>query len=310
MRRRTTAVAAAAMIALLAVAACSHEGGSPGGSAVAGGAPAAEGETRAGSAPGAPGAPAHLPAAPAHGVPMAQVMSTAQIRTAQIVVAVTGARNVAATADAAAAIAVRAGGEVYADDRTSGPHATANMSLRVPPNALLPTLSKLSKLGVEQHRRVSTTDVTQRVADVASRTASAQQEIARLRKLYARATKISDIITIESELASREANLEALEAQARALASRTALATIDLALVTAAVHRQPAPPAKPRASGFIGGLERGWHAFAALASWLALVLGAVLPFLLLALLLAGAGRLVWTRILRRARVAPTGPPSE
>lgn len=306
MRRRIPAITATAVIALLALGACSHDSGGAGSAAV-GNAPAVRGDA------GAVGAPAPVSAAGAHsaapGVPAAAVLSTAQIRTAQMVVAVQGARNVAAKADAAAAIALRTGGEVYADDRTSGPHATATMSLRVPPNALLPTLSSLSKLGFERHRRVSTKDVTQRVADVASRTASAQREIARLRKLYTQATKINDIITIESELASREANLEALEAQARALSSRTAMATIDLDLVTAAVAHKPAPPAKPRPSGFVGGLERGWHAFAAFGSWLALVLGAVLPFLLLALVVALAGRLVWTRVVRRGHVASNGPPS-
>lgn len=307
MRRRILASSATAVLALLALGACTHGSGGGSGSAAAGGAPAVGGDAGKANAPASVAAPSARGVA--SGVRDAAVLSTAQIRTAQIVVAVQGARNVAAKADAASAIALRAGGEVYADDRTSGPHATATMSLRVPPNALLPTLSNLSKLGSERHRQVSTKDVTQRVADVASRTASAQREIARLRKLYAQATKISDIITIESELASREANLEALEAQARALSSRTAMATINLDLITAAVTHKPAPPAKPQPGGFAGGLERGWHAFAAFASWLAVVLGATLPFLVLALVLALAGRLVWTRVVRRGSVASNGPPS-
>src|SRR6201999_993676 len=140
-------------------------------------------------------------------------------------------------------ITEQVGGEVDADDRTSGRHATATLQLRVPPASLESVLHELGKLGTEQSRTVSTTDVTQQVADVSSRVISAQQSIARLRTLYGHATKVSDVIEIEGELNTREADLESLEAQQRSLAGETQLATITLRLVTAAAAPPPPAPA-------------------------------------------------------------------
>jgi hypothetical protein len=125
---------------------------------------------------------------------------------------------------------------------------------------------------------VSTVDVTQRVADVTSRVASASAAIAQLRDLYRRATKVRDVIAVETQLASRESDLEALQAQQRALSNETALATINLHLVTAA-KAKPKPPPANRYTGFVGGLERGWHAFTTALTWLAVALGTLLPFL-------------------------------
>ncbi|HKC29116.1 MAG TPA: DUF4349 domain-containing protein [Jatrophihabitans sp.] len=232
--------------------------------------------------------------------------SGAQIRTAEMTVAVQG--GVGAQADRAILIAQQAGGEVNADERTSGPHATATLQLRVPPDALEPTLASLAKLGSEQSRRLSTTDVTQRVADVNSRVASAEEAIAGLRGLYRRTQKIADIISIETELSSRQSDLESLQAQQRALDRQTSMATITLTLVTARKHAV-APPLKPRhhtRGGFIGGVERGWHGFTAAAGWVAAALGTLLPFLLTLLALGVGARLLWPRLSRLSRRrAPT-----
>jgi hypothetical protein len=222
-----------------------------------------------------------------------------QIRTARMTVAVKGARNVAARADTAETITVAAGGEVDSDDRTSGPHATAALQLRVPPDALDETLTRLSHLGTEKTRQSSTTDVTQTVADVRSRVESAQQSIDRLRTLFHKATTVSAIIELEDELSSREADLESLQAQDRALARETSLATITLTLVTAVKHHVPPATHKKEQRGFLGGLQRGWDGFTAAAAWVAGAIGTVLPFLVLLVALALAGRLLWPRLPRR-----------
>jgi hypothetical protein len=246
----------------------------------------------AGAAGGAPGAAGEA------SLRLPLVGGVYQIRTAQLTVAVKGAQNVAARANAAETIAVAAGGEVDSDDRTSGPHATAALQLRVPPHALETTLTKLSRLGAEKTRQSSATDVKQKVADVRSRVASAQQSIDRLRTLFHRATKVSDIIALESELSSREADLESLEAQDRALARETSLATINLSLVTATRHHVP-PVKHENRGGFLGGLQRGWDGFTAAAAWVAGAVGILLPFLVLLLVVALAARLVWPRLQHR-----------
>jgi hypothetical protein len=319
--RRRAHVAAAGVLTLLAVSACSHDSGSKSGSAHGGqvAVPAQAGSRVYGSTAGlgASGAgtaalrPQQLSAADrvqANSALAIKLANTgARIRVAYLKVAIKGAANVAAKADEADVLAADVGGEVESDDRTSGRQASAMLQLRVPPEVLQSTLHKLSRLGHELARQLSTTDVTQQVADVNSRIVSARDSIQRLRLLYANAQKVRDVIQIENELSSREANLESLQARQRALARQTSLATINLTLVTAAkkaaaVHK----PAKKR-GGFVGGITRGWNGFVAAAVWVASAIGTVLPFAALALLLAVAlRRWGWPR----HRPAPVSTGSE
>jgi hypothetical protein len=234
-----------------------------------------------------------------------------KIQVARMTVAVKGAANVASKANEAETIAEQVGGEVDRDDRTSGPHATASLLLRVPPDALTDTLNQLSNLGKEKYRALSTTDVTQRVADVRSRVRSAEDSIARLRVLFHHAQKIGAIIEIESELNSREANLESLQAQQRALARETSMASITLSLVTA-VKPPPAPPKpapKHHDNAFVGGLKNGWDGFTAAAAWVAEAVGTLLPFIVLLLALGIGLRWAWPRLRHGHSTGPAPAPT-
>ena len=248
--RRTMSAIAALLILAAVVAGCTHSTG--GGAGAEGGG----GGTNGGAVAGASGAPSsaaglapvtHAPAGSTRGIDVATVANLGErqeIRTATITVAVKGAHHgadhIAQQADAATAIADRVGGEVTADDRVNGRHATATLVLRVPPNQVEATLRALSRLGTEKSRQLSTVDVTSRVADVASRVTSARAAIARLRTLYRQATKVRDLIAVESELSSREADLESLEGRQRALGNHVARATITLRLMPAAKPKRGA----------------------------------------------------------------------
>jgi hypothetical protein len=316
MRRRF--YVAAGILAVFAVGACSHSSG--GGSASANGGAGDAVRVPAAPAGGIAGAPAShgtvFDGSQSSSVSKASVKlpidGSYKIRTAQMTVAVKGAKNVATKANEAESIVEQVGGEVDADDRTSGPDASASLRLLVPPEELTDTLKQLStKLGHERSRELSTTDVTQKVADVNSRVASARESIARLRVLFANAKKVADVIAIESELNTREAELESLEAQQRALERETSMATINLSLVTAPKH--PTPPPKKHEEhlgGFLGGLERGWDGFTAAASWVATAVGTLLPFLVLLLLLGIGARMLRPRLPRRHPTTPAPTPSE
>lgn len=290
------------------VAGCTgSSAGSSGTAAVHG---AAAGKVAAQPAVGGSGGYGTDATAPAAGPPQAKdaaaVTSTAQIRTAEMTVAVRGSSRVAAQANAADAIAARTGGEVTADERTAGAHASATVSLRVPPTALQPTLTALARLGTERSRHLSTTDVTEEVADVNSRVASARSAIDRLRVLYGKAVKVADVISIEDELSGRESDLESLEARQRALAAQTSMATITLTLVTAAPAVAHAHHAR---GGFVGGVEKGWGGFTSAAAGVATALGAALPFLAVLLVVAFALRLAWSRLPRLPRPARRPSPA-
>lgn len=312
---RTVVVAGGAALVLMALAGCS--GSSGGGSSAAHLAPAAAAPAASRAAVGgsAAGGAAGAAAGSTRGTTAgdAKVDSpvlddgSAKIRTAEITVAVAGYQHVAQRADDADNIAARAGGEIDSDDRTSGRYASASLLLRVPPDQLQPVLTALGRLGAEQSRSSSATDVTERVADVTSRLSSARESIARLRQLYGTATKVADVIAVESELSSREADLESLEAQQRSLAKQTAMATVSLHLETAATHAVARK--QPDRGGFVTGLKHGWNGFVGTAVWVAAAVGTVLPFLVLLLVLAGAARLLGLRLPTRIRRGGTPSPS-
>jgi hypothetical protein len=141
---------------------------------------------------------------------------------------------------------------------------------------------------------------------VASRLRTQQASVDRIRALLAQATTVGEIVSIESELTQREADLESLEAQQASLSDLTTLSTITVTLLG-----PQAVAAKPKPAGFIGGLDRGWHAFVASMVWLLMVIGAILPFGALVGLVWWLVRIVMRRMQTRrpavAGVAPTTP---
>lgn len=304
--------AATALVAVFVVAACTSSSKSPNSAAskvsADGGGVAGGSNTAVGGARSADSAAGKVPAgAPKDGSVLSAptLVSTALIRIAELTVEIPHGHSVAPPADQAEQIALAAGGQVFADERSAGRSPTATITLKVPGDSLADVVEKLAALGKEKARHSSTRDVTTEVADVSSRVRSAQASIAELRLLFDRAVKVGDVIILERELSDREADLESLQAQQRALDAQTSMATVTLNLTTAgaaaAVHH------KHRADGgFIGGLERGWHAFQTAASGLATGVGAVLPFLVLALVVAAAG-VALRRRYRRA--VPTHDPA-
>jgi hypothetical protein len=188
-------------------------------------------------------------------------------------------------------LATGAGGFVGGDQRTlDAGKSTATLTLRIPADKFSKTLDDISHIagGKEQSRQVSTEDVTGKVVDLAARIQAQQASVDRVRGLLAKAQTIAEITSVESELSRREADLESLKGQQRSLDDLTALSTIAVTLLGPEV----APPAKPKPDqgGFLGGLKKGWHAFATTIGVVLTVLGAVLPF---ALILGVPLGLVW-----------------
>ncbi len=252
------------------------------------------GKSAAGSSSGVPSAGSQLDVAP-----------TAQIKIASLTIA---AKDVGTAATSAIQIATVAGGGVTADVRSAATagdpsSGSAQLTLKVAPDQLEPTLTQLDGLGTERSRQTSTQDVSGQVADVNSRVASAQASIARLQALFSRATAVGDIVSIEGQLATREADLESLQAQQRTLSAQTSLATITLDLVPLGA---PAAAAKTHRGGFLGGLDAGGRAFVTGSIWVLTAIGAVLPF---AVVLALIGAVVIVVRRRSARTAPLATPT-
>jgi hypothetical protein len=222
------------------------------------------------------------------------------IRTASLTVQV---KDVPKALDEARTTTENAGGYVGNEttSRDGKGRERTRVVLRVPVDKYDEVLADLQGAGKLLDRTSKAEDVTDQVVDVDSRIKSQRVSVARVRELMDQATKLSDVVELEGELSSREADLEALLAQQASLKDRTSLATITLSLSETPVKAA----AKDDDPGFLDALAGGWHAFVTMLRWLAVALGAVLPFAAVAALLVLAWlRLVRPRLPRRPAPAP------
>ncbi|MEV6508122.1 DUF4349 domain-containing protein [Streptomyces sp. NPDC051642] len=212
------------------------------------------------------------------------------IRTASLSVRV---KDVPKALDEARTTTENAGGFVGSEStsRDGQGHERTRVVLRVPSDKYDEVLADLEGAGKLLDRTAKAQDVTDQVVDVESRIASQRASVARVRELMDRATRLSDVVELEGELSTRESDLEALLAQQSSLKDRTSLATITLSLSQTPVAKAAAKDDSP---GFVDAVAGGWHVFVTMLRWIALSLGAVLPFAAVAAL----ALVVWLRLVR------------
>ncbi|GAA2896011.1 MULTISPECIES: DUF4349 domain-containing protein [Streptomyces] len=285
-RHPVPALAALLLAAALALTGCSGAGEDSAGSTADRGvaAPQADGKGAANeAAPGGAGSGARATAPP-------KLTASHIIRTASLTVRV---KDVPKALEEARTGTENAGGYVGNETTTRDEegHERTRVVLRVPVEKYAEVLAELEGAGKLLDRSAKAEDVTDQVVDVESRIKSQRASVARIRELMDQATKLSDVVTLEGELSTRQADLEALLARQTSLKDRTSLATITLSLSETPVKKKEAKDDDP---GFVDALAGGWNAFVTMLRWLAVALGAVLPFAAVAALIA----LVWLRVVR------------
>ncbi|MGX1315277.1 hypothetical protein RKD24_005396 [Streptomyces calvus] len=303
--RSVHALSGVLLAAALAVAGCSGGSGSAGSTAAddkAAAAPADRQEAAPdGAKQGAPGGPAD--GARASAPPKAA--ATHVIRTASLTVRV---KDVPKALDQARTVTENAGGYIGDETTTRDAegHERTRVVLRVPVAEYEEVLAGLEGTGKLLERNAEAEDVTDQVVDVESRITSQRASVARIRELMDRATRLSDVVTLEGELSTRQADLEALLAQQASLKNRTSLATVTLSLSETTPEK---PVREDDDPGFVDALQAGWEAFVTMLRWVAVAVGAVLPFAAAAVLLV----LLWSKAVRprlpqRRRTVPPMPP--
>ena len=245
---------------------------------------------------------------PAGGSAAAQTARLAPLSQSIIYTASLTLRSPSATATAKRAVAIvsAAGGYTSAENATAGPArsgGTVMLTLKVPVAVYQQVLAELAapRLGRQLALSQHATDVTQQVADVSSLVSSQQAAISALRGLLAHAANVGQLLQVQQQISADESSLESLQAQQRALDHETSYATIGMTLLSTA-HRVAARKQHAR-TGFVTGLGSGWRALRHATAWVLTALGTVLPFLVIAVVLAGIGYAGRRRFSRRH----TGP---
>jgi hypothetical protein len=275
--------------------------GAPAGAAVGNGAPPAPGaKTGSAASTGSTGATAIDPAALDNPDALARQASIA-LQVASIGQAVARVQAATAAADGivlAESIGAPDGGPVpLADSSKVSATTYGEMTISVPSDKLDAVLGELGSVGKVIRSTSSSENVGSQIIDAQSRLATMRVSVERVRGFLDKATDLTQIVTLEAELTRRESDLEALEAQLASLKGSVARSPIQVSLTT--VPAVVAPPAP--ATGFLAGLTNGWKAFVASVSVVLTVVGALLPFAVLALVV---GVPLWL-VVRRRRAVPT-----
>lgn len=176
----------------------------------------------------------------------------------------------------------------------------AEIAISVPSAKLDQVVAELSGVGTVIRSTTASENVGNQIVDTQSRVETMRVSVERVRAFLKDATDLNQIVAMEAELTRRQSDLESLEAQLAALKGSVARSPIQISLTTV-----PGVIAQPEddATGFLAGLEGGWKAFTASVNIAATIVGALLPFTVLATLLGVPAWLVW----RRRRPAPVPP---
>ncbi|HEY0119801.1 MAG TPA: DUF4349 domain-containing protein [Cellulomonas sp.] len=295
---RLRAAVAAFAVAGTLLAGCSANGGS----ATSGDQQAEQGSA-GGSVQG--GADAGAPQAAAAATPGAAASSDANrqvVRNGELYLTVD---DPLAAADRVAQVAGRLGGRV--DDReqeagADGQAGSATMTIRVPADSLDDAVKELGGLGDVTRYTEKSQDVTGTVVDLDARISAAQTSVERVQGFLEHASTTTELLNTEQALSQRQTELEQLRGQRAALADQVAMSTLYVSL-TAPGHPVIQAPG-PRS--FAAGIGVGWRSLIAALRGASVVLGVLLPWLVLAAVVAVA---VVVPVRRRRRRAPAPAPA-
>ena len=198
---------------------------------------------------------------------------------------------------------VEAGGYVESESLSTPANGSpdSSLTLRIPNEDYESALDALTELGDRSTLERSVEDVTDQVADVESRIESSEAALETLRGYLEAAEDVDDLLRVEGEIQRRQEDLEAFQARLKTLENQTSYSTVHLNLVPPATYIEE--PSQDSV-GFLGGLERGWLALVGLGQGLAVIVGWLLPFAVVAAVIGAWPLWLWRR-RRQARRART-----
>lgn len=187
------------------------------------------------------------------------------------------------------------------DDTLPYPRASgAWITIRVPADQLTDAIAELSAIGTVESSSINRQDVTSQAVDLRARVDALEASVTRLTELMAKTGSVADLIAAESALAQRQGELESYQQQLKALEDQVALSSLTVSLVA---HTEPVAA---RPAGFADGLLAGWNGLVATANGLVIAIGFLLPWLVVAAVVAVVVWLI-VRGRRRHRRTPEPP---
>lgn len=180
-----------------------------------------------------------------------------------------------------------------------GATSYSRLVVRVPSPKFNTTMIALEEAAELRSSNRGAEDVTTQVIDTDVRVRAQEASLRRVELLLSRAQSLKDIIWIESQLTSRQAELDSLKSQQSWLEDQTTFSTITVDIT--AIAEKEKVEKEDQEAGFLVGLEGGMKALGASASAIATVVGALLPFAVLALVI---GFPVWLLVRRRRSTRP------
>ena len=218
-------------------------------------------------------------------------------------------KDVAETRQQVQRIVDAQGGDVTEESSETdddGDTSYSRFVVRVPSPKFSEAMSALEDVeGVVASNRGSE-DVTTQVIDNDVRVRAQEASLKRVELLLAEATSLKNLIWIESQLTTRQAELDSLKSQQSWLSDQTSLSTI-----TVDISKKEAKVAEKKdddePAGFLAGLRGGMDALGGAFAAFATILGALLPFAVVALVI---GLPVWMLVRRRRPTAAPAAPAE
>lgn len=170
--------------------------------------------------------------------------------------------------------------------------ASASVTLRIPADRFDDAFAELGEVGEVTSESRSAMDVTTEHVDLQARVAALEASVERLTELMEGAASTSDLIAAEAELSLRQQELDGLRAQLKALEGQVDYATVQVNLGSESVI-----PGGP--SNFWEGLLAGLDSLVTAGAGLLVVLGILLPWLVIAGVIAIAVVLIVRGVKRR-----------
>jgi Domain of unknown function (DUF4349) len=176
------------------------------------------------------------------------------------------------------------------------------ITISVPSTQLDRVVAELGGLGKVIRSSSTSENVGAQIVDTESRVQTMRTSVERVRAFLADADDLTQVVALEAELTRRQADLESLQSQLAALKGSVSRSPVQVSLTT-----EPgviAEQDEEDATGFLVGLKSGWDAFTASVAVALTVVGALLPFAVLAALVLVP---VWLVLRRRRTATPAAP---